>query len=103
MEKIDVIKNIAKRTGGDIYLGVVEAVRTGKSTFIQKFLDCIVIPNIDNEFDRARATDEAPQSASGKTMMTTEPKFIPDEAVKIEAKPKTPPSLKRARSRVAWN
>ncbi len=79
-----IYKDIAKRTGGDIYVGVVGPVRTGKSTFIQKFLECIVIPNIDNEFDRARATDEAPQSASGKTIMTTEPKFIPDEAVKIE-------------------
>ncbi len=79
-----IYKDIAKRTGGDIYIGVVGPVRTGKSTFIQRFLDCVVIPNIDNEFDRARATDEAPQSASGKTIMTTEPKFIPDEAVKID-------------------
>lgn len=75
--------DIAKRTGGDIYIGVVGPVRTGKSTFIHKFLDSVVIPNIENEFDKARATDEAPQSATGKTIMTTEPKFVPDEAVKI--------------------
>ena len=89
-----IYKDIAKRTGGDIYIGVVGPVRTGKSTFIQKFLDCIVIPNIDNEFDRARATDEAPQSASGKTIMTTEPKFIPDEAVKIEVSKDTTLNVK---------
>ena len=89
-----IYKDIAKRTGGDIYIGVVGPVRTGKSTFIQKFLDCIVIPNIDNEFDRARATDEAPQSASGKTIMTTEPKFIPDEAVKIEVSEDTTLNVK---------
>ncbi len=76
--------DIAKRTGGDIYIGVVGPVRTGKSTFIHKFLDTVVIPNIENEFDKARATDEAPQSATGKTIMTTEPKFVPDESVKIK-------------------
>ena len=76
--------DIAKRTGGDIYIGVVGPVRTGKSTFIQKFLDSVVIPNIENEFDKARTIDEIPQSASGKTIMTTEPKFVPDESVRIK-------------------
>jgi len=79
-----IYKDIAKRTGGDIYIGVVGPVRTGKSTFIQKFLESIVIPNIENEFDKARTIDEAPQSASGRTIMTTEPKFVPDESVKIK-------------------
>ena len=79
-----IYKDIAKRTGGDIYIGVVGPVRTGKSTFIHKFLDSVVIPNIDNEFDRARTVDEMPQSASGRTIMTTEPKFVPDESVKIK-------------------
>ncbi len=76
-------QDIAKRTGGDIYIGVVGPVRTGKSTFIQKFLENTVIPNIENEYDKKRTVDELPQSASGKTVMTTEPKFIPDESVKI--------------------
>ena len=78
-----IYRDIAKRTGGDIYIGVVGPVRTGKSTFIQKLLDNIVIPNIENEYDRARAQDTTPQSASGRTVMTTEPKFIPDEAVRV--------------------
>jgi len=79
-----IYRDIATRTGGNIYLGVVGPVRTGKSTFINSFLNSVVIPNIENEFDKARAKDEAPQSAAGKTVMTTEPKFIPDEAVKID-------------------
>ena len=83
MKDNSIYKDIAKRTGGDIYIGVVGPVRTGKSTFIHKFLDSVVIPNIENEFDKSRALDEAPQSASGKTIMTTEPKFVPDESVKI--------------------
>lgn len=78
-----IYKDIAKRTGGDIYIGVVGPVRTGKSTFIHKFLDEVVIPNIGNEYDRQRALDQMPQSASGKTVMTTEPKFVPDESVRI--------------------
>lgn len=78
-----IYKDIAKRTGGDIYIGVVGPVRTGKSTFIQRLLDNLVIPNIENEYDRIRATDGTPQSASGRTVMTTEPKFIPDESVRI--------------------
>lgn len=75
--------DIAARTGGDIYIGVVGPVRTGKSTFIKHFMDTLVIPNIADEFERARATDELPQSAGGKTVMTTEPKFIPNESVTI--------------------
>ena len=83
MEKIDVIKNIAKRTGGDIYLGVVGAVRTGKSTFIRRFMENLVIPNIQDEFEKKRTLDELPQAASGKMIMTTEPKFVPANAAKI--------------------
>ena len=83
MEKIDVIKNIAKRTGGDIYLGVVGAVRTGKSTFIRRFMENMVIPNIQDEFEKKRALDELPQAASGKMIMTTEPKFVPANVAKI--------------------
>ncbi|MGO4888127.1 stage IV sporulation protein A [Anaerobacillus sp. MEB173] len=84
MEKIDIFKDIAERTGGDIYLGVVGSVRTGKSTFIKKFMELVVIPNIENESDRARAQDELPQSAAGRTIMTTEPKFVPNNAVSLQ-------------------
>ena len=83
MQDNSIYRDIAKRTGGDIYIGVVGPVRTGKSTFIHKFLDCVVLPNIEDEFDRQRTIDEMPQSATGKTVMTTEPKFVPDESVKI--------------------
>ena len=83
MEKVEVIKNIAARTGGDIYLGVVGAVRTGKSTFIRRFMENLVIPNIQDEFERKRTLDELPQAASGKMIMTTEPKFVPANAAKI--------------------
>lgn len=83
MEKFDVFKDIAERTGGDIYLGVVGPVRTGKSTFIKKFMELIVLPNIKDEADRVRATDELPQSAAGRTIMTTEPKFVPNQSVEI--------------------
>lgn len=79
-----IYRDIAERTGGDIYIGVVGPVRTGKSTFIKKFMESVVMPNIVNEYDRERARDEMPQSAGGKTVMTTEPKFIPDDAVKIK-------------------
>ena len=82
-ENLTVYEDIAKRTDGDIYVGVVGPVRTGKSTFIKRFMDLLVIPNIDNEYKRERALDELPQSASGRTIMTTEPKFIPNEAVEI--------------------
>lgn len=84
MEKLDVIKNIGARTGGDIYLGVVGAVRTGKSTFIKKFMEAMVIPNILDESEKRRTLDELPQSAGGKTIMTTEPKFVPATASKIQ-------------------
>ena len=83
MAERSIYKDIAKRTGGDIYVGVVGPVRTGKSTFIKKFLDCAVIPNIQDENERARAIDEIPQSAGGLTVMTTEPKFLPAEAVRV--------------------
>ena len=84
MEKIDIIKNITERTGGDIYLGVVGAVRTGKSTFIKRFIENLVVPNIEDEYERKRTLDEIPQSAQGKTIMTTEPKFVPSSAAKIK-------------------
>lgn len=83
MENTRLYEDIAKRTDGDIYVGVVGPVRTGKSTFIKRFMDLLVIPNIDNEYKKERAKDELPQSASGKTIMTTEPKFIPNEAIEI--------------------
>lgn len=83
MEENYLYQDIAKRTDGDIYVGVVGPVRTGKSTFIKRFMDLLVIPNIDNEYKKERARDELPQSAGGRTIMTTEPKFIPNEAVGI--------------------
>ena len=84
MDKKELIKNIALRTGGDIYLGIVGGVRTGKSTFIKKFIETLVVPNIKDEYERKRALDELPQSASGKTIMTIEPKFVPNNAAKVE-------------------
>ena len=83
MEDNLLYQDIAKRTDGDIYVGVVGPVRTGKSTFIKRFMDLLVIPNIDNEYKKERAKDELPQSAGGRTIMTTEPKFVPNEAVGI--------------------
>ena len=83
MENLGLYQDIAKRTDGDIYVGVVGPVRTGKSTFIKKFMDLLVIPNIDNEYKKQRAQDELPQSAGGRTIMTTEPKFVPNEAIEI--------------------
>ena len=82
-ENLKLYEDIAKRTEGDIYVGVVGPVRTGKSTFIKRFMDLLVIPNIDNEYKKERAKDELPQSAAGRTIMTTEPKFIPNEAIEI--------------------
>lgn len=84
MEKIDIIKSITERTGGDIYLGVVGAVRTGKSTFIKKMVETLIVTNIEDEYERKRCLDEIPQSAQGKTIMTTEPKFVPSQAAKIQ-------------------
>lgn len=87
MEKVDIFRDIAERTGGDIYLGVVGPVRTGKSTFIKKFMELMVLPNIQNPHDKERAKDELPQSGAGRTIMTTEIKFIPsNEAVEIGIK-----------------
>ena len=83
MENFGIYQDIAKRTEGDIYIGVVGPVRTGKSTFIKRFMELLVLPNIENEYKKERALDELPQSASGRTIMTTEPKFIPNEAVEI--------------------
>ena len=82
-ENLRLYQDIANRTQGDIYVGVVGPVRTGKSTFIKRFMDLLVIPNIENDYKRERARDELPQSAGGRTIMTTEPKFIPNEAVEI--------------------
>ena len=89
MEKFDIYKDIAKRTNGDIYIGVVGPVRTGKSTFITKFMNLMVTPNIANKNKKQIAIDEMPQSGSGKTITTTEPKFVPSEGVKINLKNKT--------------
>ena len=83
MEALNLYQDIAKRTDGDIYVGVVGPVRTGKSTFIKNFMDLLVIPNIENDYKKERAKDELPQSAAGRTIMTTEPKFVPNEAVSI--------------------
>ncbi|MBR1724140.1 MAG: stage IV sporulation protein A [Ruminococcus sp.] len=79
----DIYTDIARRTGGDIYIGVVGPVRTGKSTFIKQFMERLVIPNIDSDYRRERASDELPQSTGGRTRMTTEPYFIPEEAVTV--------------------
>ena len=83
MSNKSIYKDIADRTGGDIYIGVVGPVRTGKSTFIKRFMDTIVIPNMEDDAVKERATDELPQSSAGRTIMTTEPKFIPENAVKV--------------------
>lgn len=84
MTNNDIYCDIAKRTDGDIYIGIVGPVRTGKSTFIKKFMETLVIPNITSDYRRERAIDELPQSSAGKTIMTTEPKFIPEEAVEVK-------------------
>jgi stage IV sporulation protein A len=83
MENFDLYRDIAERTNGDIYVGVVGPVRAGKSTFITKFMEALVLPNISNVHKKERAVDELPQSAAGKTIMTTQPKFVPSEGVKI--------------------
>ncbi|WP_156530610.1 stage IV sporulation protein A [Intestinibacter bartlettii] len=84
--RMNIYEDIAKRTQGDIYIGVVGPVRTGKSTFIRKFMETLVLPNIENEFKRDRTRDEIPQSGSGKTIMTVEPKFVPADGVVIQLK-----------------
>ena len=83
VEQRKIYEDIALRTEGDIYIGVVGPVRTGKSTFIKRFMETMVIPNIDNVYRRERARDELPQSGSGRTIMTAEPKFVPEEAVQV--------------------
>jgi stage IV sporulation protein A len=84
MEAYDIYRDIAERTDGDIYIGVVGPVRTGKSTFIKRFMDLMVLPRLDESSEKERVVDELPQSATGKTIMTTQPKFVPNEAVKIK-------------------
>jgi len=84
MEMKDIIKDISARGNGSIYLGVVGTVRTGKSTFIKKIVETLIIPNIDDEFERKRALDEIPQSSGGKTIMTIEPKFVPNNIAKVK-------------------
>ena len=84
MTEHSIYRDIAERTGGDIYIGVVGPVRTGKSTFIKRFMEALVLPHMEDTYARDRARDEMPQSAAGKTVMTTEPKFVPDEAVEIK-------------------
>ncbi|OUM98046.1 MAG: stage IV sporulation protein A [Firmicutes bacterium ZCTH02-B6] len=84
MEKLDVIQDIAVRTSGDVFIGVVGPVRTGKSTFIKRFMDLLVLPRIKDAYDRQRAQDELPQSGAGRTIMTTQPLFVPDQPVTLE-------------------
>ena len=84
MTNTNIYQNITARTGGDIYLGVVGPVRTGKSTFIKRFMDVMVLPQMEDSAAKKRTVDELPQSAQGKTIMTTEPKFIPREAVSLQ-------------------
>jgi stage IV sporulation protein A len=86
VEKFDIFEDIARRTGGDIYIGVVGPMRVGKSTFIRQFMELFVLPNITEEYDKQRAVDAMPQAGSGKTVMTVEPKFIPEDAVPVDVK-----------------
>ena len=84
MDRTTLYQDIAKRTQGDIYIGVVGPVRTGKSTFIKRFAELLMLPHIDNEYEKARVIDELPQSGAGRTVMTTQPRFVPNEAVSIQ-------------------
>lgn len=84
MEQFDLYRDIAARTGGDVYIGVVGPVRTGKSTFIKNFMQTLILPRIEDENRRMRVTDELPQSGDGKTIMTTQPKFVPESSVRVE-------------------
>ena len=88
MDNSSIYADIAARTGGNIYIGVVGPVRTGKSTFIKRFMETLVLPNISDDYVRERARDELPQSGSGRTIMTAEPKFVPEDAVSIELAPR---------------
>ena len=83
-DNIKLLKDLGSRNNGDVYLGVVGPVRVGKSTFIRKFMENLVVPYIEDEYERKRCLDELPQAASGKTIMTTEPKFVPANAAKIK-------------------
>ncbi|MBR3294432.1 MAG: stage IV sporulation protein A [Oscillospiraceae bacterium] len=94
MSDMQLYKDLAERTGGSFLLGVVGPVRTGKSTFIKRFMETLVIPNIENQFARERAKDELPQSGSGKTIMTAEPKFVPEEAAQIRLADETEMSVR---------
>lgn len=89
MQAYDVYKDISERTGGDIYIGVVGAVRTGKSTFIRNMMDLLVLPRIRDAHEKQRITDELPQSGAGRTIMTTQPKFVPGEAALVDIDGKT--------------
>ena len=84
MDHYELYKDIQARTKGEIYIGVVGPVRTGKSTFIKRFMDVLVLPHLEDENVKARTVDELPQSASGRTIMTTEPKFVPKEAAQVD-------------------
>ncbi len=87
MEKFDLYQDIATRTEGNIYIGVVGPVRSGKSTFITKFMQTMVLPNLQDDYHKQRIVDELPQSADGRTIMTTQPKFVPDGGVDVELAP----------------
>jgi len=86
MENFDVFQDITNRTGGNIYISAVGPVRTGKSTFIKRFMELLVLPRIEDDYDKERTIDSLPQSGAGKTIMTTEPKFVPDDAIELEIK-----------------
>ena len=88
MATYDLYGDMRNRTNGEVYIGVVGPVRTGKSTFIKRFMNLMVLPNIEEEPVKVRARDELPMSSAGKTVTTTEPKFIPQEAVSIRSKNK---------------
>lgn len=94
MDQVSIYEDIARRTGGNIYIGVVGPVRTGKSTFIKRFMETIVLPNVESEHARDRARDELPQSGSGRTIMTAEPKFVPEDAVKVTLGPDVSASVR---------
>ncbi|MGN1100129.1 MAG: stage IV sporulation protein A, partial [Christensenellales bacterium] len=83
MDNYDIYRDIATRTDGDIYIGVVGPVRTGKSSFIKKFMELLVLPNIEDKNKLRRSVDEMPQSGDGKTIMTTQPRFVPSDAVRV--------------------
>ena len=79
----DIYRDMAERTGGDIYIAVAGPVRTGKSTFIKRFSELLLLPNMENEYEKERLTDELPQSGAGRSIMTTQPRFVPAEAVNV--------------------